>query len=1117
MLGLLASLVIYSPQFVTPPAPQRPRDIWVFRSVLDQRARIVTLALNEKLWVAYDATNCGLYKAWAGGVKFDGAVYTASHGPQPTSEGARYESGIVDQPVWFIEQSGQTMPAPIRYRGYRMEDKQCVLQYEIPRPGKASIRIEETPEYYNRNDRTGFIRQFKVWGLTDDLKLKLKTRVESIANKREFISQGDFKIVSEKEVTVNGEKQLVIDGELLFERNEEQEERARAANGGKPGPTLNHLVIGFIPAPTSVQKNDEILFAGPASLPQEPVAGRIPGVAVRVYDVGIGMSKVPVLVAAQTPNKSYVLPVVDLKSKDDFGGFEENFIVHISGFLNVKDTGKFKFRLGSDDGSNLYIRDTMVVNHDGLHSFDYNTGEFTLDPGEHPFRIEYFQGGADATLRLEWQKPGSTTWELIPASAFTTIEGEVRVTSPGRKNVIVEGNYSRPGDQRPLEGVHPSYDLITIRPKDFKPRVGGIAFLPTGEMLVCTWDADGAVYKLSGIEKGAESVKVTQIAKGLAEPLGLTVVGKDIYVLQKQELTKLVDRNGDGVTDEYFAVANGWGVTDNFHEFAFGLVYKDGYFYANLATAINPGGASTQPQNPDRGKVVKINAKTGDYELVAHGLRTPNGIGFGYKGEIFIADNQGDWLPSSKILHYKPGAFFGSRSVDPIGTKGLKEQPPVVWLPQGEIGNSPSNPTTMNDGPYKGQMLHGDVTHGGVKRVSVEQVNGVLQGAVYRFTQGLEAGVNRIAWGPDGALYIGGIGAAGNWGQEGKERFGLQKIKFNGKSTFEILATRAKTNGFELELTQPLAEFNGNDAADYTVQTWHYVPTEQYGGPKVDTEVKQPKSITVSKDRKKVFVELDGLKAGNVVYFRLDPTLLSKSGENLWSTEAWYTLNEIPQNATVKPNPAKPVTGLSDQEKKEGFELLFDGKSLSNWIGFRQKVVPTGWKAVNGEIRYVPGSGGGGDLRTLDTFGDFDFRWEWKVGPGGNSGMMYRSTEEYTAPYITGPEYQLLDNLRHNDGRSPMTSAGSVYAIYPTDRAQARAAGQWNSSRVVARGNSIEHWLNGKKVASYVINSADWKDRVLKSKFANAAIYGQRKVGNLVFQDHGDPVALRNIRIKRLK
>ncbi len=185
--------------------------------------------------------------------------------------------------------------------------------------------------------------------------------------------------------------------------------------------------------------------------------------------------------------------------------------------------------------------------------------------------------------------------------------------------------------------------------------------------------------------------------------LGIKVVDGEIYVLQKQELTKLIDNDKDGLIDEYQTIADDWTVSANFHEFSFGLVYKDGYFYGALATDILPGGASAQPQPKDRGRVIKIAKETGAVEFIASGLRTPNGIGIGVDGEIFVADNQGDWLPASKINHVREGAWYGSRSVDPEGTEGWVQDEPVVWLPQDEIGNSPSTPLAIDKGPTPGK------------------------------------------------------------------------------------------------------------------------------------------------------------------------------------------------------------------------------------------------------------------------------------------------------------------------------------------------------------------------------------------------------------------------------
>ena len=336
--------------------------------------------------------------------------------------------------------------------------------------------------------------------------------------------------------------------------------------------------------------------------------------------------------------------------------------------------------------------------------------------------------------------------------------------APFLGQAALKGSKSVPGDATALIDVHPSYDLSQARPELFTPRVGGMDFLSDGRLLISTWDAAGSVCILEGVQTGDPSlIKEKRIAAGLAEPLGLKVADDEIYILQKQELTKLIDNDGDEMIDEYQTLCNAWQVSANFHEFAFGLVYKDGYFYGTLGTAINPGGVSTQPQIPDRGKVVKISKTDGSLEFIAHGLRTPNGIGIGVDNEIFVADNQGDWLPASKIVHVQPGAWYGSRSVDFEGTEGLEEFLPVVWLPQDEIGNSPSTPMYINDGPYKGQMIHEEVTNGGIKRVFVEKVNNKYQGALFRFTQGLEAGINRIIWGPDGSLYTGGIGSTGKF------------------------------------------------------------------------------------------------------------------------------------------------------------------------------------------------------------------------------------------------------------------------------------------------------------------------------------------------------------------
>ncbi len=451
---------------------------------------------------------------------------------------------------------------------------------------------------------------------------------------------------------------------------------------------------------------------------------------------------------------------------------------------------------------------------------------------------------------------------------------------------------TKPGFGAPLEGLHPSYTVSNLHSSNFKPRVGGLAFLPDGRLVVTTWDATGSVYLLRGIETGdTRKITVKRIATGLAEPLGVEVVDGAIYVLQKQELTRLTDSDGDDVIDVYEAICNQWGVTGDFHEFAFGLVHKDGYFYATLSMAMRL--MSGEKQQPDRGRTIRI-AKDGTYEWLNFGLRTPNGIGLGIDNEIFITDNQGEWVPANKLIHVKKNEYHGMRWGLP---DSLPETTPVarpaVWLPENEIGNSPSEPVLMKDGPYKGQMLHGDVTHGGIKRDFLEKVNGEYQGAVFRFTQGLEAGVNRLRWGPDGALYVGEVGMVGGWSWKEK-KFGLQRMKYNGRLTFEILAIRAKPMGFEIQFTEPVENGRKFRSADFLIQQWWYMPTSNYGGPKLDLETMKIRSISISEDRSRVFLEIPGLKKEHVVYFLLPDDLRSVSGQSLWSGEAWYTLNNIP-------------------------------------------------------------------------------------------------------------------------------------------------------------------------------------------------------------------------------
>jgi len=192
---------------------------------------------------------------------------------------------------------------------------------------------------------------------------------------------------------------------------------------------------------------------------------------------------------------------------------------------------------------------------------------------------------------------------------------------------------------------------------------------------------------------------------------------------------------------------------------------------------------------------------------------------------------------------------------------------------------------------------------------------------------------------------------------------------------------------------------------------------------------------------------------------------------------------------------------------------LSDGRTLDAWRGFRRPDVPGGWQMVDGALTRVAEAG---DLITREQFADFELTLDWMVAEGGNSGILYRVTEDADATYQTGPEMQVLDDARHADGRSPLTSAGAVYGLYPAQKGIVHPAGEWNSVRIVARGAQVEHWLNDTRVAAYELDSPEWKARVAASKFNAWPGYGRAASGHIALQDHGDRVAFRRIRIRPL-
>lgn len=219
-------------------------------------------------------------------------------------------------------------------------------------------------------------------------------------------------------------------------------------------------------------------------------------------------------------------------------------------------------------------------------------------------------------------------------------------------------------------------------------------------------------------------------------------------------------------------------------------------------------------------------------------------------------------------------------------------------------------------------------------------------------------------------------------------------------------------------------------------------------------------------------------------------------------------LMATPGNSQRAPN------RLTDAERKAGWKLLFDGSGTTGWRSYKSATAPIGgWQAVDGALTRMARAG---DIISNESFKDFELRLEWKLDPGGNSGIFYRAAEGSEAIYYSAPEMQVLDDDGHADGKSELTSAGSAYGLYPAPRGVVKPVGQWNAVRIVVKGNHVEHWLNGKRIVEYELGGADWAERVKNSKFKEWPEYGKAAEGHIGLQDHGDRVAFRNIKIRTL-
>ena len=398
-------------------------------------------------------------------------------------------------------------------------------------------------------------------------------------------------------------------------------------------------------------------------------------------------------------------------------------------------------------------------------------------------------------------------------------------------------------------GTPKEEDYFQIRtvpiPEHVVLEVGGLAFMPDDALAVST--RHGEVWIIHDpYMKDGKLPSFRLFAQGLHEALGLNCIDGDLYLTQRSELTRLRDLDRDGEADEYKTVAS-WPLSGNYHEYAYGPVLdRNGNMMVNLNLAWIGHGASLSKWH---GWMLRIE-RDGKIMPYATGLRSPAGFGLNYSGDMFYAENQGDWVGSGSITHVEEGDFLGNpgglvwaaepgspvklRTADipdkgepkydvALRVPGLK--PPSVWFPHTILGISTSAILNYDArgrmGPFEGQLFVGDQGQSKIMRVYLEKVKGVYQGIVFPFREGFSSGILRQVWGSDGSMFV-GMTSRG-WSSTGAGLYGLQQLVWNGKLPFEMKSVQSRPDGFEVTFTKPVDESTVRDPMSWKIGRFTYM------------------------------------------------------------------------------------------------------------------------------------------------------------------------------------------------------------------------------------------------------------------------------------------------------
>ena len=411
-------------------------------------------------------------------------------------------------------------------------------------------------------------------------------------------------------------------------------------------------------------------------------------------------------------------------------------------------------------------------------------------------------------------------------------------------------------------------------------RFGGFDFFKDGQRAaICTWNGD--VWIVSGLDGELGQLIWQRIASGLFQPLGVKIVDETIYVTCRDQIARLRDLNGDGETDFIENFNNDHQVTEHFHEFAMGLqTDREGnFYYAKSARHALPALV------PHHGTLLKVSRDGARTEIIATGFRAANGVCVNDDGTFFVTDQEGHWTPKNRINLVRRGGFYGNMFGyhDRTSSADRDMEQPLVWITN-EMDRSPGEVVSVTSsqwGALNGSLLNLSYGTGRIFVIPHEKIGDQLQGGVVQLPiPDLPTGIMRGRFHPgNGQLYTCGLYAwAGNRQGDG----GFYRVRATGKPANLPIGLRARTNGLEMQFTDPLATVSANDPLNYAVKVWSLKRSANYGSPHVNEHSLSVTKATLAADHKTVFLDIPEL--GPTWGMEIKCTLRGADGESFTRT-----------------------------------------------------------------------------------------------------------------------------------------------------------------------------------------------------------------------------------------